>query len=458
MADGGGIGGQAPAGGRMNEELRAALDSLFSLRQFGMKPGLETMAALAARLGNPERGLRFLHIAGTNGKGSTAAMLDSILRAAGFKTGLFTSPHLAWFGERIRINGRPLPPEEVLKVYHTVRPHMDALAADPAHRQPTFFEAATAMALVAFREARVDWVVWETGMGGRLDATNIVTPAVSVITAIDRDHMAWLGDTLAEIAGEKAGILKPGVPAVAAAQAAEARAALGRRAAEIGSPLEFAEPGEVAACEESLEGQRIRWRGAGFHLALAGRHQLGNAAVVLRTVEALRRGGFAIPEAAVAKGLAEVVWPGRFQLVRRNPPAVVDGAHNPAGAAALADAWRRLLPGRRAWVIFGMLRDKEIGEVVREIAGVAARVTLVPVASSRTAEGGELRAAWAAAAPGVLVGEAAGFREAWAEASGGGDAVLVAGSLFLAGEALADLLPGDWWSPGAQRHCSRGCG
>ncbi len=291
-----------------------ALAWLYSTQQFGIKLGLENTHRLLAALDRPDPATagRFLHVAGTNGKGSTCAMLDSVLRAAGHRTGLYTSPHLVDFRERIRVNGEMIPEVDVARILTNLRD-----ATSGWDHAPTYFELSTVLALRHFADAGVEFVVLETGMGGRLDSTNAVTPIVSVITPIAMDHAQWLGDTLAKIAAEKAGILKPGVPAVSAAQAPEAAAVLEARASEVGAPLELV--------REPLD----------LPLGLGGSHQKANAALA---VAALRAGGVSVSDAALRRGLATVQWPGRFQKL--GDRFVLDGGHNPHAAAQLVQTWR----------------------------------------------------------------------------------------------------------------------
>ncbi len=322
------------------DEVKAILRELYALRQFGMKPGLETMTVLAQCLGQPERELRFLHIAGTNGKGSTAAILEALLRTAGHRTGLYTSPHLVWFGERIRINNVPLSPSQVAACYQEILPALRETERITGQR-PTFFETATALALHAFRQEQCDWVVWETGMGGRLDATNIVTPEISIITRIDFDHMRWLGDTLEKIAAEKAGIIKPRRPVVTIQQMPAAHAIIKSTACRQNAPLTVAAPVSFSADEfmrlqVRLEDDRV------VPTRLAGQYQAENIGLALTAFARLAASADVCPEAKVAdttaQALREVTWPARMDLLRESPLFLVDGAHNPNGAARLAES------------------------------------------------------------------------------------------------------------------------
>lgn len=387
---------------------RDALAWLYGTQTFGIKLGLENTRRLLQAVGDPQESIRFLHVAGTNGKGSTCAMMDSILRAAGHRTGLYTSPHLVDFRERIRLDGGMIPEDAVAEGLSLLR----ETAATWDHA-PTFFELTTVLAAWWFAREGAEYVVWETGMGGRLDATNAVTPEVAVLTPIGLDHQKWLGITPAEIAAEKAGIIKSRVPVVSAPQTDEVRSVLASRAGELGVPFDFVtEP----------------WPGPA--LALAGPHQRWNAALACA---ALRAAGLKIDAHLEAEGLRGVVWPGRFQRIADD--LVIDGAHNPAATETLVAAWREVFAETRASLVFGALRDKDVGTLLRSLRSIADEVWLVPVSSARAASLEELRRA----------AETANFhavREGSVEiclraARSSGRPVLVAGSLFLAGEVLA---------------------
>ena len=384
---------------------RDAIQFLSGIQVFGQQLGLDTMRALLQRMGNPHESLRFLHIAGTNGKGSVAAMSQSVLTAAGYRTGLYTSPHLVTFCERIQMDGELISETDVARLVEQITP---LLPTTP--RQPTLFEVVTAVALQYFREQRVDIVVWETGLGGRLDATNVVTPLVSVITNIGFDHMQYLGDTLAKIAAEKAGIIKPGVPVVTAAEG-EALDVIRRVCAEQNAPLTVVTAGVNRT-------------------PLIGPHQAINCAVA---EAALRATGLKITAEQMRTGLARTRWPGRFDIVRREPLLVLDGAHNPHSAEALAAAVREQFGGRKLTLILGVLRDKDYPTVCRILAPLATRILCVPVANERSATAEEIGRA-CQPSPTEACHDVA---DALAKASG--EDVLITGSLFLVGEAMALL-------------------
>ena len=391
-----------------------ALAWLYATQLTGIKLGLETVHRLLDAT-DFKSAAKVIHVAGTNGKGSVCALADAVGRAAGLRTGLFTSPHLVSFRERIRLDGRLIPEAAVAEGLTRLRD----LTADWSP-QPTFFEYTTVLALDWLRRQHADVIVLETGLGGRLDATNALTPAVSVITPIDYDHMAWLGDTLAAIAGEKAGIIKPGVPVVSAPQEPEAAAVIEQTARERGSELHVVH-------------QPVP---ADWPLGLAGSHQRANAALALAALDAA---GLNVSEQARRAGLAGVEWPGRFQRLE-NGRVILDGAHNPAAARRLAHTWHEVYGGHHpATLVLGMLRDKDVPAVCRALAPLAARVIPVPTRSPRAAGPEEIRDALALVDPGLPVETAPDLAGGLAAARLHPEPILVAGSFFLVGEALALL-------------------
>ncbi len=399
-----------------------AIQFLYDLQLYGLKFGLENTRRLAALAGNPQDQLRFIHVAGTNGKGSTCAMLESIYRAAGLRVGLFTSPHLVSFGERIQVNRQLMTEAEVIAGVTAVKALLEEF---PRDHQPTFFEVVTMMALRHFAAAGCDVVIWETGMGGRLDATNIVTPLASVITNIAFDHEKWLGHTLAQIAGEKAGILKPSVPVITATQATDALSVIRSVAATTGSQLVEVEPG--AAHRPPLDR---------LELPLLGEHQRLNAAVAVATVHQLA-GVVPAPPGAITEGLRTVHWPGRLQTVPgpRGQTNLVDGAHNPAGVESLLAALERHFSGRRPAMILGVLADKDWKAMCDALFPAAKAVCLVPVASARTAIPEELRVVCGARHPDRSINVCHSLAEAF-RLTQDEPFRLIAGSLYLVGEAL----------------------
>jgi len=399
-----------------------ALGYLHSLRQFGFQPGLETTRRLCTAVGNPQERLRFIHVAGTNGKGSVCAFLESVYRTAGFRVGLYTSPHLVRFNERIQVNRVPASEALLARGVAELRGRVAGLPG----LEPTFFEFTTVLALRCFVEAGVDLVLWETGLGGRLDATNVVTPMASVITNIGLDHQQVLGPTLAHIAAEKGGIIKPGVPVLTATENPDALAILEYKARELDAPFLALGVAQVA-----------RWT---LPLGLRGRHQRYNAALAAATVRLLRA-LLPVSDEQLAAGLAVTRWPGRLQELRRGSQhLVLDGAHNLPGVNALKASLQEEFPGFRPTLILGMLADKDWREMARLLAPLAGRVITVPVTSARTVPPEDLKAAIVASGAGRPVRAANSLQEAlrWSAAD---PCLLITGSLYLVGEALSLLEP-----------------
>ena len=335
--------------------ITEALQYIDGTQWFGSKPGLERTEALLDKLGRPQDRLKYIHIAGTNGKGSCAAMLASILKAAGYRTGLYTSPYLFRFHERMQINGEPVSDEALADLVTRIRPLAEAM-----DDHPTEFELITAAALLWFAEEHCDIVVLEVGLGGRLDATNVIAaPEATVLMNIGLDHTAVLGDTLEQIAAEKAGILKPGCEAVAYQQQESVLEVFRQKAREVGAGLHVADFSQLVPEFDSLEGQSFTYRGEPYALALLGDHQLRNAAVVLETVEVLRRRGWRIPRDAVEHGLYATAWPARFEPVSEEPPFIVDGGHNPQCAESVRRNLLHYFPESRRVLLVGVLRDKD---------------------------------------------------------------------------------------------------
>ena len=388
------------------------------------KFGLERIQRLLDALGNPERAGRFVHVAGTNGKGSTSAMIEAGLRLEGVRTGLYTSPHLVEPTERIRIAGEPVSTEQFAAAFTTMHETAERmLHAGLLDLHPTYFESVTAMALLLFRDCAAEITVLEVGMGGRLDATNVVTPELCVITPIDLDHQTFLGVTLASIAAEKAGILKPGVPAVFAVQHPEVEAVL----------LAHAQGRYTLASRDPILNLKLDARGSRFRLGqeailcpLAGAHQVENA----RTAAiALRQIGYS------SDGIALTHWPGRLERVRERPEIILDGAHNPAGARALAAYIRQFYAGRKIWLVFGVMRDKAVAEIGQLLFPLADRVILTAPANSRALPATEIPAPPNATRT-QTVAEAVALLSDTPDDS----VVFITGSLFVVGEARALLL------------------
>ena len=404
------------------------------------KFGLDRITAVLEELGNPHRACRFVHVAGTNGKGSTCALIESALRAAGHRTGLYTSPHLVEPTERIQVAGQPVSAAQFTTAFDRVHEAAERLLDRGAiDLHPTYFETVTAMAFVLFQEMQVETVVLEVGLGGRLDATNVVTPELCVITPVDFDHEAWLGKSLQSIAHEKAGILKPGVPAVLASQHPEARAEIEQRAREIGAPLtKVAETWRMEDLVCEARGSRFDAVGGmasrTIHVAcpLAGRHQADNALVAVAALDLL-----GTPTAAIEQGIAATRWPGRIEHVAESPEMILDGAHNPAGAAALAAYLDEFYSNRRITLIYGAMRDKAVAEVAGVLFSRAYEVIVTAPQQSRATAPETVREMVDHPRVRIAPNIAAALAQARTIPHDG--VVLITGSLYLVGEAKALL-------------------
>lgn len=366
-----------------------ALSYIHSICWKGSKLGLDRTRELLGKLDDPQKELKFIHIAGTNGKGSTAAMLSSILEEAGYRVGLYTSPFINRFNERMQVNHQPIPDEELAALTEYVRPHADAMADSP-----TEFELITALAMVWFARQNCDIVVLEVGMGGELDSTNIIdAPEAAVIAAMGMDHVKELGPTMADIARAKAGIIKEGGRVVSYGgnpEADEVIAAVCRaRNASLCQPdFSAIVPGDFG-----LEGQTFSYKGwRGLRIPLVGAYQMNNAAVVLETVEVLRQRGWSVSDEAVRQGLADTRWPARFEVLRRDPVFIVDGGHNPHGIRATAESLSRLFPGRKITFVTGVMADKDVEHILGLIVPLADQFFTVRPDNPRAMDAGELAA------------------------------------------------------------------
>lgn len=398
----------------------------------GRKPGLSRTMELLDRVGNPHKKLKYVHITGTNGKGSTAAMAACVLTAAGLKTGLSTSPHLWRFHERFQVDGEPIPDEALGRIAEQV------IAAGKGMEDPaTEFELMTAVGMLYFLEAECDIVVLEVGLGGRLDSTNVIpAPEAAVITNIGLEHTAELGGTKALIAQEKSGIIKAGCSAVLYHQSREVEEVVKKVCQEQNVPLTVTQPGELEVLSSSLEGQTFRYRGAGpYHISLLGEHQLYNAAAALETVWELKRRGWNISEKAVAEGLGRTVWPARLELVRRSPDVILDGGHNPQCMEALNRALVGLYPEKKLIFLTGVLADKDYPTMVGEMLPLAKQFFTITPDSDRAMPASELaeylRSRGAEARSCGTPQE--GVDQALA-AAGPEDVVCACGSLYMIGE------------------------
>lgn len=394
-----------------------SIDWLYSTQTFGIKLGLENASRLLDELGIPAglAGRKIIHVAGTNGKGSVCAFSERILRDGGLRTGLFTSPHLVTYRERIRVNGELIPSGTVADLLTRIR----GMVFEWEHH-PTFFEISLGVAMRWFCDRDCEVIVLETGMGGRLDATNALPADVSVITSISLDHEQWLGDTIRKVATEKAGILKPNVPVVVAELHPDARDVIGRRALTLGIPCIEVHP------------LPLEWE-----LGLQGPHQRENAALAVEA--ACRIEGERLTQEGIRQSLAATFWPGRFQRIDED--LVLDGAHNPDAAETLRQTWEAAFPGEKAHLVFGAVATKDVAGIFRALLPVMASVTFVPVKSERRLTVAEMQSALVEAGGGSLpIEESTNLVDAVAASRGRGGKTLVAGSLFLVGEALGHFL------------------
>jgi len=406
----------------------AYLESLVDFERLGFRRhfadtvSLDSIRALLELLGHPQHGLPCVHIAGTKGKGSTAAILESILTAANYWVGLFSSPHLVSFRERIRVGGEMVREADIKWAVEQVRPAIERLRAEEMLNPSTFFEAYTAMAYLLFRKHGVELAIMETGLGGRLDATNTCEPMACAITTLGMDHMEILGDTIEQIAREKAGILKPGVPAVCAPQEPEAEAVLREVAEAVGAPLRQASPAD-----------------AEIALSLFGEHQRINLSVALGLVELLREQGYAIPDEAIRAGCRNVHWPGRLQIVGERPWVVLDVAHNEAAAKALAAALPQMIEYDRLIAVLGLSAEKDAAAFCRVLAPLVEVAILTQAQISRALPVEELvRASEGMWRESVVAEDVATAMRLARERASEDDCILVTGSFYVVGEAMDD--------------------
>jgi len=422
-----------------NSAYHSCLQNMYGLRRFGIKLGLSTIRNILASLGDPHNSYACIHVAGTNGKGSVASSLASILIQAGYKTGLYTSPHLVEFNERIQIDNRPIPNSNVVAAYNTIK------AAHHGEREPTFFEFATVMAFCEFAARKVDWAVIETGMGGRLDATNIIRPRLSIITNISLEHRDYLGNTLAQIAAEKAGIIKPHTPAITAVRQSKALAVVKRKAAEKSAP--FYRLGKDFKVRRnttgafSYRGIDASWRD--LRTGLVGRHQVDNAALVLAACEILNQNGAELTLENIRAGLLNVRWPGRLELVSTEPRIILDGAHNFIAARNLARFLADNFDRRKITMVVGILDDKPYRAMLKCLLPTAGRVILTRARINRALEPAKLEALAKKIITGVTVKPS--VKQALEHAldtASPDDVICVAGSLYVVGEAKEALESG----------------
>ncbi len=420
---------------KKKERYNKCLKSLFGLRRFGIKLGLDTILRLLEGLGNPQDQFPIIHVAGTNGKGSIASSISSIFHAAGYHVGLFTSPHLVKFNERIQVDKQQISDEAVVLAYEAVK------NVDPGEREPTFFEYSTAMALYEFAKQKVDWVVMETGMGGRLDATNAISTDLTIISNISLEHKSYLGNTLSEIAGEKGGIIKPGIPLVTGVTQKSALKTIHQIAHQNNAPVyqlghDFKILRNKKQATFSYWGMDCVW--PNLRTALRGAHQFGNAALALAVCEVLNRGRTSISLDHIQKGLLETCWPGRLEVVSSTPVVILDGAHNMMAARKLGRYLSEAFSGKKITMVIGILDDKPYKSMLRSLLPLCHRVIITKPTINRALE------------PDILLHTASGMvdnctiienvRDAvsYAVQTENADGVVcVAGSLYVVGEAKA---------------------
>ncbi len=355
-----------------------ALEYIHSVEWLGSRPGLSRTQELLFKLGNPQDDMKFIHVAGTNGKGSTCAMLDSVLRTAGYKVGLYTSPYIVRFNERMCINGEPISDEELAELVEVIKP-----IADGMEDKPTEFEIITALAFLYFKNHCCDIVVLEVGMGGRLDSTNVITsPVVSVITGVAIDHTSVLGNTVEEISFEKAGIIKQGCPVVYGGRSEEAFEVISKRAQECGSKLSRVDHSRLEIKKADINGLDFEYNGS-WKLSLLGTYQPENAATVLETIAVLNRRGFDISYNSIYKGLESARWRARFELLGKDPAVIFDGSHNIQGVTVATESIKCFFGGNKVALLMGVLADKDYKDMAQILSGVADRVFAVTPDSPR---------------------------------------------------------------------------
>ena len=420
----------------------ALLNELYRLERFGIKLGLETITELLGHMGNPHRRFKTVHVTGTNGKGSVCAYIASVLRKAGYRVGLYTSPHLVRFNERIQIDGQEISNADVARIYQEMQPAIAKTSGGSKVRQPTFFEVTTAMAFHYFAERQIDIGVIEVGMGGRMDATNVINPLVAVLTRIGLEHTEHLGKTEDRIAREKAGIIKAGCRVVTVDQAtvpiitAQAHA-LGCPVIVVGRDVRYDRLGF------DRSGQRVRMddgETTELRIPLLGSYQPENAAIAFAAVRDLSKMGLRIPKEAIVAGFRETAWPGRMQIVRSNPTVIVDGTHNAPGVPTLAASLRELFPGEKAVFVLGILDDKDLSAFADALGPLAAHLVVAKPETPRAYPPEAIARAFASHVPApAIVPKVAEAVDRAIALAGPAGLVVVTGSIYTAGEALAHL-------------------
>ncbi|MBO5111164.1 MAG: bifunctional folylpolyglutamate synthase/dihydrofolate synthase [Clostridia bacterium] len=407
-----------------------ALDYIHSVCWTFTKPGLSRISELCEKLGNPQKSLKFIHVAGTNGKGSFCSMLDSVLRAAGYKTGLFTSPYVKVFNERMRVNGENIPDQTLAAITEAIRP-----IADSMEDKPTEFELITAIGFEYFKREQCDFVILEAGMGGRLDSTNIIDSSLlSVITGISLDHTAYLGDTVEKIAAEKAGIIKPGGTVLFCGNSESVEAVVENRAKEVGAAYRFADKSSLCITDSNLDGCTFDFGSyRSLRIALLGLYQPQNAANVLCAVDVLREKGVYIPDSAVREGLLAARWPARFEILSNAPLLLFDGAHNPEGIEAAVNSVKQYFGNCKICVLTGVMRDKDYRYIASKLSEIAHHAFVITPDNPRALPANEYAEVLAecgmAAIPFSTVEEA--FAHAMAFAQSTNTPLICLGSLYM---------------------------
>ena len=423
-------------------DYQAALEQLYRLERFGIKLGLENIRRLLGLLGNPQEGLQAVHVTGTNGKGSVCAYTASALQKAGYRVGLYTSPHLVRFNERIQVDGVPISDADLLRLWDGIQPAMREMDGERAVNRPTFFEVTTAMAFQYFREREVDVAAVEVGMGGRFDATNAIDGLVTVVARVGLEHTEHLGRTVDRIAREKAGIIKPTSRAVTVDQ--EALPVIEARCRELGAPLSVVgRDVQLERISQDLSGQKIRVHG-GFgtldvKTPLLGSFQVENVGLAVTALSELRKTGFDVPDEAVVAGIAATRWPARLEKIREDPLVFVDGAHNGPAAEALAFAYAELFAGHKCILVAGILADKDLRSIAASLGPLASKVIACRPKSHRAYSPEEVASAFRPHAPSEVVPSVAAAIDAALRTARKDDLVLITGSIYTAGEALEHL-------------------
>jgi dihydrofolate synthase/folylpolyglutamate synthase len=430
-----------------DNDFKASLGYLYNLQRFGMIFGLSNIENIAQTLGNPQKNLKVVHIGGTNGKGSTAAMMASVLQQSGYRVGLYTSPHVVSFTERIQINNQEITESEVARLTARIRKRVEK-AGIP--QEFTFFDFTTAMAFLYFSESHVDLALIEVGLGGRLDSTNIVSPLVSVITNVSHEHRDVLGDSLIEIAREKAGIIKKRVPLVTGIEQEEILLEIERMCRERSVPL-YRKGRDFTGDREGAGRFRFtgrRWSLSGVEMSLLGDHQIENATMALGTLETMEDLGFMVNRESIRRGLGQVHWPGRLEIVHQRPWVVLDGAHNPSGAKALRAGLSQHFASGRHYFLLGIMKDKEVEEIVSILVPLSAEIVVCTPGQVRAASPDRLmRAVEAAGSKGRVIPDVGAGLDALLSMVGRDDLICVTGSFYTIGEARRHLSAGSCRNP-----------